>query len=220
MMLLPFRALIWLILGCVFSLPWFVILLLITIQSWLPFGLSYGLEKLTGFPCKIQKADVKLISGEITLHGITLSNPDGFYSSDFLKFKTIDLALNWHSLLSNTLILNKLNMECVHMCSLKQGSVNNLQLLCENIAKKTTGNTTLNKGCLIEDFRFNFKGLVSLRSYMGFVRSNEFITQKNFAYSNVCLNVPEKQKENLINTKTFETVYNAIGGLFNHVENQ
>jgi|GEM_PF-4844768 len=216
LMLLPFRGLIWLVLGCVFSLPWLLILLPLTIQSWLPFGLSYGIEKLTGLPCKIEKAEVKMMEGEITLHNVVLSNPEGFYSSDFLKFKKVDMALNWLSLLNPTITLRKLNLDCIHMCSLMQGSVNNLQVLCENFARKA-GSRILNKGCLIEDFSFNFKGLVSLRMYVGSVRTSEFLTQKNFSYTNVCLNVPEKQKDELINYQTFESVYNNIDTLFNHL---
>lgn len=216
LMLLPFRGLVWLVLGCIFSLPWLLILLPITISTWLPFGLSYGLEKLTGFPCKIEKAEVKMIEGEITLHNVVLSNPEGFYSSDFLKFSKVDISLNWTSLLSSTITLRKLNLNCVHMCSLTQGSINNLQQLCGNFTKKT-GGKTFNKGCLIEDFGFNFKGLISLRMYMGSVRTNEFLVQKKFSYTNVCLNVPEKQKELLLNTQTFENVYNSIGSLFNHI---
>ena len=184
LMLLPFRGLVWLVLGCIFSLPWLLILLPVTISTWLPLGLSYGLEKLTGFPCKIEKAEVKMIEGEITLHNVILSNPEGFYSSDFLKFSKVDISLNWTSLLSSTVTLRT---------------------------------DVFNKGCLIEDFGFNFKGLISLRMYMGSVRANEFLLQKKFSYTNVCLNVPEKQKELLLNTQSFENVYNAIGSLFNHV---
>lgn len=218
LMLLPFRGLVWLIMGCVFSLPWLLILLPVTISSWLPFGLSHGVEKLTGFPCNIEKAEVNLMSGEITLHNVVLSNPDGFYSSDFLKFKKIDMILSWRSLFGSTITLQKLNLDCVHMCSLTQGTVNNLQRLCENLTKKT-GERAFKKGCLLEDFCFNFKGLISLRMYMGFVRTKEFLTQKNFTYSNVCLNVPADQKEMLpsTQTQTFENVYNSISTLFNHI---
>lgn len=216
LMLLPFRGLIWLVLGCIFSLPWLLILLPITISSCLPFGLSYGIEKLTGCPCKIEKAEVSLMSGEIALHNVVLSNPNSFYSSDFLKFKKIDMTLNWMSLLGSMITLQRLNLDCVHMCFLTQGSINNLQRLCENLARKTEGGV-FNKGCLIENFCFNFKGIISLRTYMGFIRAKEFLTQKNFIYSNVCFNIPESQKEMLPKVQTIENVYNTIGSLFNYV---
>jgi len=207
-LLLPFKGLVWLVLGVIFSLPWLVILAPLSTPYWVPKAISIWVERNTGFNCHVGSADIKWANGELDLSDVLISNPSRFYSSDFVKFKKIRISFDMVSLFKEFININELEMNVTQLVSVNQND-NNIQLFCENL-----GNNFSRKGCIIQSFSFNFDGLVSLRSYTKTEQSLGVISKQNFYFSNVCWNVSDMYRTNLGTTNSLEDVYKKIGHLF------
>ena len=207
-LLLPFRGLVWLTLGVVFSLPWLVILTPLLTPYWVPKAVSLWVEKNTGFNCHVGSAEVKYITGELTFSDVTISNPSNFYSSDFIKFKKVRVSFDMVSLFREFININELEISGTQLVSVDQNS-NNIQLFCEKL-----GSNFMKKGYVIRKLSFNFYGLVSLRSYAKTQQSLETISKQNFYFSNVCWNVSDMYKMNLGTTCSLEDVYKKVSHLF------
>ena len=178
--LLPFKGIIWLILGVVCSLPWLVVLGPVTVKYWGPKVLSIWVEHKTQFPCRIGSLDFNWTSGDVVLTDVTISNPAEFYSSDFLKFKKIGINLSYTSLFQKTILIHNLDLECKQIVSVDQ-HVNNLSTLMGPLSSESD-----TKRCLIQSLKFSFSGFVGIRSYSGhIVQSVEFFRSKTMSFSNV-----------------------------------
>lgn len=209
LLLLPFRGLIWLVLGSIFSLPWLIIALPFTTNYWLPHALSYGFECKTHALCKIEKASIDWKSSEITLRNVSIFNPSDFNTADCMKFRTIQFQLDLTSLLGACIHVTEMSFDCQQMNFVKQNNVHNFLAL----GKLFSGDKRRN--FIVDSLNFKFKGFVSIKSYDStFVRSMEFFTQKNFSFSNVCNNVQFGQSISTDPVRSLESVYNVLGTLF------
>lgn len=211
LLLLPFRGLLWLVLGLICSLPWLIILAPFSLPYWVPKALPAWVEKKTGFGCHIREADVEWTRGEITLKDVAIFNPNDFYSSDFLKFKNIHISIDLLSLLKNVVQVQTLNMDCTQFVSINQRGNHNLQLFCERI-----GGICSKKGYVVQKFSFNFQGLLSSRNYSQQVVSSGALCKKNFYFSNVCWNLSDVYQQTLNSTCSLEDVYNRLNSLFTY----
>ena len=207
--LLPFRGLVWLVLGSIFSLPWLIILLPVTTSYWLPYALSYGFEHKTQAECKIEKANVNLVTGEINLKNVSILNSSDFHTADCMKFRTIQCKLDLMSLLSGCAHIREMSFDCYQMSFVKQNGSNNFLPLGKLFSGGSKGNF------IIDDLVFSFSGFVSIKSYdVAFVRSVEFFAKKNFSFSNVCRDVQQGQSLRVDPVMSIESVYNTLGTLF------
>ena len=207
--LLPFRGLVWLVLGSIFSLPWLIVLLPLTTNYWLPPVLSYGFYHRTHAVCNIEKADINWVAGEIVLEGVSIFNASEFHGSDCMKFGNIHGKLELPSLFGERLHINELSFDCHQLCFMKQNGNHNFR----NLGNLFSGN--FKKDFIIDNLIFNFNGFVSIKSYdMMFVRSSELFTKKNFTFTNVCRDVKAGQKLGLNSFQSLESVYNTLGTLF------
>lgn len=209
LILLPFRGLVWLVLGSIFSLPWLIILLPVTTNYWLPYALSYGFEHKTQALCKIEKANANWMSGEISLEDVSIFNTPGFHSTDCMRFKNIQCKLDLVSIFGLCFHIKEISFDCYRMSFVKQNGSNNFIPL----GKLFAGNSK--KAFIIDDLRFNFNGFVSIKSYDAtFVRGTEFFTKKNFSFSNICNDVQLGQTLRADPVISVESVYNSLGTLF------
>ncbi len=207
--LLPFRGLMWLLLGSIFSLPWLIILLPVTTDHWLPYALSYGFECKTKALCKIGKATVNWARGDIELKDVSIFNSQDFHTADCMKFRTIKCKLEPISLLGTCVHVKEMEIDCHQMCFVKQNGSNNFLPL----GKLFSGSSK--KNFIIDNLIFSFKGFVSIKSYdVTFVRSVEFFAKKNFSFSNVCRDVQEGQTLRADPVQSVESAYNVLGSLF------
>ena len=206
LLLLPFRGIVWLFLGLLCSLPWVILLLPLTGQYWLPYVLSHSLEKTTHAIWRIEKAKINPFSGEFDFCDVAIENPSNFYSSDGIKIKNIHCKLEMLSFFSNTIHINELKIGCQKLCSIKQGTENNLKTLEYMLSK------FFKKKCIIDCLKFDFNGLVASRCYdRNGVHSSEYFTRSSYTFSSVCSDADLAN----INTTSLQKVYNTIGRLFN-----
>lgn len=206
--LLPFRALVWLVLGVIFSFPWIIILVLTTVDNWLPYALSYGFEHKTDALCKIEKANANWLTGELVLKDVSIFNSSEFYTTDCVRFKTIQCKLDLKSLLSACWHIKELSFDCYQMCFIKQEGRNNFMPLGKLLYSNPK------KNFIIDRLLFNFNGFIAIKTYnTTFVRSLEFFNKKNFSFSNIYRDIPSGQKISE-SVQTLESVYNTLGTLF------
>lgn len=207
--LLPFRGLIWLVLGTIFSLPWLIVLLPFTTNYWLPHALSYGFEHKTQASCKIESANADWLTGEIILKNVTIFNTHGFTTSDCLKFRTIKFKVDPKSFLGSYIRIKEMVFDCHQMSFVQQNGSNNFLAL----GKLFSGESS--KNFIVDDLIFSFNGFISIKKYDAmFVRSSEFFTKKNFGFSNVCRDIQKGQALRPEGVQSIETVYNTLGTLF------
>ena len=209
LILLPFRGVLWLILGCICTLPWLLIIAPLTTNYWLPTALSIYCEKQLGFPCRIGNTSVNLIKGQIDLKDIVISNPSEFASGDFLKIKQIQCKLEPLSCFQSIIKLSELNMEISQFASIQQNKINNLQKLCERL-NCSNATTKSKKGWHIASAKLTFKGIASLRNYTHSIFTSEAFITKHFNFTNICINTPHTFQESLLNTTSLESVYTNI----------
>lgn len=208
--LLPFRGIVWLLLGLLCSLPWFFLALPLTTQYWLPKALSIWFETKTQFPCHIEAAKIDWKDMKLSCENVTVMNPKGFVSSDFLHFPKIDCSFVALSFLKETIYISDLSVECSRMISVNQ-THNNLSLLYERF---TNSPTKAKKSILIESFNFDFKGVTSTQNYARTISCETFWSKHAFHFKNVCLNLSPAQQQVLNESTTVESVYTNLLSLF------
>lgn len=209
LVLLPFRGIIWLMLGCLFTLPWLIIVAPFTANYWLPPVLSFYLEKQSKFPCRIESTNINFVKGQVNLNDVVISNPNEFSSSDFLKIKQIQLQLDLLSIFQPIVKIADLNVEVSQFSVIQQNTINNLQKFCKFLNGSSSG-TKKKKGWYIASAKLTFKGITSFRNYTHSIHTSEAFITKNFNFSNICINTSSVFKENLTNSTTLESVYTNI----------
>lgn len=208
LILLPFRGILWLILGCICTLPWLIIVAPVTNNYWLPAALSIYWEKQLGFPCRIGSTNINIIKGQVDLKDVVIFNPNEFASGDFLKIKQIQCKLEPLSCFQNVIKISELNVEISQFASIQQNKTNNLQKLCEQFNRNTP--TKNKKGWHIASAKLTFKGIASLRSYNHSIFTSEAFITKNFNFSNICINTSAAFNGSLLTHTSLESVYTNI----------
>ena len=210
LLLLPFRGLLWLILGLLCSSVWLLIAALFTTSYWLPPTLSWLWEMKTDFPCKIESAKIDWFGGKICLKNVTLYNPTSFLSSDMASFSKIECRFDWLSLSKQTLHIDELNFFGTKLASIEQSENHNWAMLNRHL---NTHEKQPTKGVWVENLRFTFDGMVAHHSYRGTSTVSVTKRTRSFEFSNLCINVPKDVRKNLNQPCTLQTVYGECGRL-------
>ncbi len=210
LILLPFRGIIWLMLGCLFTLPWLIIVVPFAANYWLPPVLSFYLEKQSEFPCRIGSANINFVKGQVNLNDIVISNPNEFSSGDFLKIKQMQCKLEPLSIFQPIVKIADLNIEVSQFSAVQQNTMSNLQKFCKIFNDQHSLDIKSKKGWYIASAKLTFKGITSFRSYTNSIHTSEAFITKNFNFSNICVNTSSVFKENLTNFTTLESAYTNI----------
>ncbi|MBI4372812.1 MAG: hypothetical protein HY585_03700 [Candidatus Omnitrophica bacterium] len=77
-LLLAIAVLFLMILGVVF-----------TSQFWLPYAIAAGIGQVTGFPTRVQRANLDLPSSKFGIYGLEIKNPKGFPKGNFVSIPEV-----------------------------------------------------------------------------------------------------------------------------------
>ena len=122
-------------------LMWFLAVLLILVVAiyltagiWLKTVVSTVLPQMTKTPVTLEKADISLLSGKITLNGFKIANPNGFTNPNAFELKEIHVNFEPKSILSNKIIINEIRIDGTKIAAEvnKTGNMN-LMVLNDNI---------------------------------------------------------------------------------------
>jgi hypothetical protein len=88
-----------------------------------------------GVNTSLRKADVKILSGEFTLNGLRVANPDGYDADHFLRLGEGDVAVSLASLRQDVVRLPTLTLKTIDVNLEKKDGKANYQVIVDNLKK-------------------------------------------------------------------------------------
>ena len=100
-------------------------------------GIKTGVEtvgpKMTQTPVTLENVNISLLSGNGTLKGLKVGNPEGYKSENIFALGQIDIDIDLTSLLSDKIIINKIHIKQPEISYEKKLSTTNVRELQKNI---------------------------------------------------------------------------------------
>lgn len=133
-----FKFLLWL-LAIIIVL---IVALYLTAGIWLKSAVSTLVPQMTKTPASLEKADISLLSGKISLKGFKIGNPAGFVGPNAFELGEISVKFEPKSLFTSKIIINEIKIDGTKIDAelARTGNVN-LMILNDNI-QEYLGNPT------------------------------------------------------------------------------
>ena len=121
---------------------------------------TYGPEA-TGTSVTLEVADVSIWSGEGSLKGLVIGNPEGFESDYALSLHRIDVAIDIESLTGDVIVINEIVVDGAGLIIEQRGLTdNNLQTILANVQQysgpdqETDESESSDRRYIVKTFRF------------------------------------------------------------------
>jgi len=102
----------------------------------LKMGVETGGTAALKVPVSLQDANLSILGGKVELSGLNIKNPEGYQHPDFMSMGKAAVALNIKSLLSETIEIQKIQLDDIQLTLEQKGlSENNLQAILNNLPK-------------------------------------------------------------------------------------
>lgn len=102
-------------------------------------GIEGGSTYALGVPTNLDKADVGLLSGEFSMAGLNVSNPEGFTSPHFLALSEGAVSVSLGSLRQEVVELPTLILSGISMNLERAGDKSNYKVILENLKRFESG---------------------------------------------------------------------------------
>ena len=103
-------------------------------------AVEYGGSKALGVTTTVNKLHISLLDGSSSLDGFTIANPKGFSDENFMEITQAKVAIDIHSLLSDTVHIAGISLSGLQLSLEQSSQSSNVKSLLANIprAKKST----------------------------------------------------------------------------------
>jgi len=125
------KIMLGLCLGLILGILVFVLL----IDSLVKTGIEKGGAYAMGVETKVSKVSVGLTNGQLALDGLSIANPKGFAGDHFLKFDHFGCDLKLTALLSDTIVIKKIELRGAEIALVSDGGSFNYSKILENLEK-------------------------------------------------------------------------------------
>ena len=124
-------------------------------------GLEQGIGQATGVKTEIEDVDLRLFSGELTLKGVTLSNPQDFSTPHLLRVKQLDLQIKLGTLSQRPVRVPRLALEGIDLNVEQNSTRNNLLIVIDNLGKPLLERkqSAVGKGILVNIERLSIQDI-------------------------------------------------------------
>lgn len=108
-------------------------------------------SEMTGTSVTVDRVSISPLSGNGTIYGFRVANPDDFGQEDAISIGEISISLDLWSIFSDEIVINELIVDSPSVYVEQQIPDNNLQLILTNV-KNATPEQTSEKGMVIDYF--------------------------------------------------------------------
>ncbi|MCC6679530.1 MAG: hypothetical protein IT445_01385 [Phycisphaeraceae bacterium] len=102
-------------------------------------GIETGAGYATGVKTTLTSADVGITSGELSMSGLNMANPEGYKGDHFLKLADGYVAVGLGSLTSDQIEVPKVELEGIDMVVERAGGKNNFDVILGNLKQLSSG---------------------------------------------------------------------------------
>ena len=97
-----------------------------------------GAQKALQVDVRLESIDVKTFLGKVDLKNMEIDNPEGYNHPTFVKMGRAYMDLNVPSLLSETIEIEKIQLDDIHLVIEQKGSTSNIKEILNNLLKSDT----------------------------------------------------------------------------------
>ena len=83
----------------------------------------------------IDDMDLKILGGEGAIKGLSIANPAGFNNPFLMQMQEGQVKVNIKSLLSDTIVVDKIHLDNLHVTFEQKGLTSNIKVITDNIKK-------------------------------------------------------------------------------------
>ena len=112
-----------------------VVILMISIDAIAKFGVERGGSYALGVDTTLDSLKLGLLSGELTMNGLRVANPAGFSGQQFMKSGRFELSVRPASLLSDTIQVNKFELDGLEIDIEQRTSGSNVGTILDNLKR-------------------------------------------------------------------------------------
>ena len=98
-------------------------------------GIKSGASAAMKVPVDINNVDFKPFKGSIALGGLKIGNPEGYKLPTMLEMGSMGSAVEFRSLFSDTIVLDYVKLDNIHLTIEQKGLTTNLQEILNNLPK-------------------------------------------------------------------------------------
>lgn len=126
-----------------------VICLVLFLSTMLGTVIKLGVEEIApnylGTPVTIDSIDISIFSGEGSIKGFVIHNPKGFQTGSAIKLDEASISIDVASLLSNTIIINKILIDAPQITYEGTMDSSNMNVIMANVESATASEGDNNK---------------------------------------------------------------------------
>ena len=94
-----------------------------------------GAQKALQVDVRLESIDVRVVGGKVDLKNMEIGNPEGYNHPTFLKMGRAYMDLDVLSLMSDTIEMEKVQLDEMHLVIEQKGKTNNLKEILNNLPK-------------------------------------------------------------------------------------
>jgi len=174
--------------GIIFIVVFLVLIVggaVLTVNSWLPSAMAFGIRQITGFPTAIQKANLDLAGSKFGVYGIEIKNPGGFPKGNFVSIPEIYVDFDLQDFLKNQRVhIRELRLNIAEVGIVKksngESNISRLSSVNKGTAEVSKQKEKVEKAQSPQELRFFVDTLVLTIRYVRFQdQTNSLVGKKN-----------------------------------------
>lgn len=127
------------------------IIFTLMIDSLIKSGIEEVGSEMTGTKVTVERVSVSPFSGEGTIQGLKVANPDDFERDDLLRFESLEISLDLKSIFSDEIVIKELIIKGPELYVIQKLPDNNLIMVMNNL-QSVQPNETAEKNMVINRF--------------------------------------------------------------------
>lgn len=143
-----------------------IVVVLVSLGSIIKTGIEKFGPKIAGVPMSVEKVRVNPLSGQVSVNGLIIGNPEGFHTPSAMELGEFKLNLSLASLFTDTIQIKQILINAPEITYEKSLRTSNLSTLMDNLASEETAaedqpteepekEKAPAKKVIIEDFQLN-----------------------------------------------------------------
>lgn len=123
-----------------------VVVGILSIDSLAKTGIEKGGTLALGVNTKVDSVSIGLLSGQFGLSGLTVANPGGFKTAEFMSLGNASVAVSTASLSKPVVELPTLSLSTIRVSLERTGGKSNYQVILDNLEKLKSGSPSTSSG--------------------------------------------------------------------------